>query len=545
MSFQSGTATLVPCVTNANTTTSLFAPAGSGGGGSVGPNPSVSSLTLGVGGTINFVNDNSWDANGIGWATDSTNTSSIVFQPTYLFDEADNESIGMGLRLYTPGGGIEGIELGVGSIYLQGSGNPPSSSSVITLDPLNPNTTYISSLRVSSINGTIPGGGSSGPDLIVSTLTVNDSGSINFSYNNGGGAIDFNFNSGNTSSFTIQQVENQFASRVHTANGALAVLEKDGGLLNSYAPIQASGFELNTQGFPGVPTAGLYYSTGGVYLYAVGGLTIDSAASVSSLTVSSINGVAPGGVSPDLLVSTLTANNQINLEQGASLFATEDLNITSGKTASGARFFFSTTLFTAEAANANSLNIFNPGGNPIAESLNLTSQVGGPTVISSGVPIRFQSPSVVVSSFTVSTINGASYPPSSSLYPFVSTIKPGGGGVQTQYFTSTGGLAQVLTSFSTQVGHNYMLSIPFNISTFNTPSYGDALQFATQGAGATDYAYTLPLLQNGAYNFPISFKNKVGDGGVAVVLEANTAYPVEVNLGDADGAELIDLGPSA
>ena len=166
-----------------------------------------------------------------------------------------------------------------------------------------------------------------------------------------------------------------------------------------------------------------------------------------------------------------------------------------------------------------------------AVSTNSISQIGG-TAVS-------------ISSVNISSINGLPYSSGGSSYPVLSTIKPGGGGgTQTQYFTSTGANVQVLTAFSTQVGHNYMLSIPFNVSTFNLPTYGEAIQFTPTGAGATPFHYTLPLIQAGAWNFPISFKNKVADGGVAVLLQANTSYPVEVNLGDADGAELVDLGLS-
>jgi hypothetical protein len=343
-------------------------------------------------------------------------------------------------------------------------------------------------------------------------------------------------------------------------------------------------------------------------IVAASSISLLAPTSISSLTVSSINGAVPGGggsVGPDLNVSTLSFPLGNQTTAGAiNMISSLAFNDANTPVIQDIIFFTNYPVSTRPAlspyvSTVNVIQVNGPGGdgataelkiggsadgrsliaslngdgNPstltvLADSVNMptnlnvstinagslsTLAIGGSVAIFNDLACSAISTNsitpvsgtiVTISSISVSSINGVAPGGGGSLYPVVSTILPGGGGVQTQYFTSTGALIQVLTAFSTQVGHNYMLSLPFNVSTFNAPAYGDVITFATQGAGADDYQYTLPLIQAGAWNFPISFKNKIGDGGVAVILEANTAYPVEVNLGDSDGAELVDLGPS-
>lgn len=303
--------------------------------------------------------------------------------------------------------------------------------------------------------------------------------------------------------------------------------------------------------------------------------------SISSLTVSTINGVVPGGggsAGPDLTVSTLTVSDSgsINFDtqlllqssgNGQALFtkAIDNTNVAIQATDGNAVVYLGAVNgmgggYIATAYNqplnilpstiistltVSTLNQGSLGNLSIGGSVSVFNQLAC-SAVSTNVIAPVSGTNVTISSILVSSINNASYPPQSSLYPFISSINPGGGGgTQTQYFCSTNSEAQVLTTFETQLGHNYQLNLPFFISTFNAPTYGDALLIGHQGAGATDLIYTLPLIQGATWNVPLVFKNTVADGPVQVLLGTNTTYPVEVNLGSSSGAELIDLGPSS
>ena len=135
-------------VTESSKLVSLFAPSSGGGGGGTG---NFSNINIAVGGQITFSNDNAWDAVGVQWNTDTTATSTISFQPTYVQNEAIEQTVGIGVLLNRPdGAGYQ--NLGVNSLYLNtGYGGFPGA--VLTNDPLAPGTAYVSSMRVSSING--------------------------------------------------------------------------------------------------------------------------------------------------------------------------------------------------------------------------------------------------------------------------------------------------------------------------------------------------------------------------------------------------------
>jgi len=483
MSFQAGTATLVPCVTNANLATSLFAPAGSGGGGGGGgAELEISTILFGPGqfglGVLDVtnpttlaINNNTTAAvNDIVFTTNNTN-----FETPANFIEINSPDATNLIQFIAQNNGNNGVVSQQGSLTLGAESTISVVASSISLFA----PTSISSLTVSSINGAAPGGGGSvGPDLTVSTLTVNDVGSIQFPYNNGGGSINFNFDNTNTSSFTIQQVANQFASRVHTANGAIAVLEQDGALLNAYAPLQASGFEINTQGFPGVPTAGLYTSTGGVYLYANGGLIIDSAASVSSLQVSTINA---GSLDTLAIGGNLTVFNQI----ACSGLSTNQIEPVSGT-------------------------------------------------------------DVTISALLVSSINNAAYPPASSAYPKVSTIGLGGGGSQTSYDSiSTNSFAQFTTPFDVVQNHCYEVSWNYNLKPSSAAQFTDYATFATTGLNAGTQAVVVPLAVSSLTQSRIFFIGQ-NTGQTYLACSTETSFPVELDLNySTENVNLIDFGPIA
>jgi hypothetical protein len=129
----------------------------------------------------------------------------------------------------------------------------------------------------------------------------------------GGPILSFGYEATNTSSFGVITGAQIGGSRVQGPNGCLQVVETKGNPQNiiDWSPLQMSGMEVMVGGYPGGPAGGMYFSTNNIYLYAGGGngVVIDSGAgcTISSLSVSSINGAAPGGgsVPANLAVSSL------------------------------------------------------------------------------------------------------------------------------------------------------------------------------------------------------------------------------------------------
>lgn len=311
-----GSANLVPCLTNANTSQTVFG--SGGGGGPIGPNPVVSSITF----APNIAGPNVYTQGVLNMSTQLViqDPGTLVVQdyffqtglPTPVDFTSSFVSTTNSFVINGPGG--DGNN---GGMNLVGSADGRSmitaltainvvSSLAIVADPV----IIPFNLQVSSINGQAPGGGGSGPNLVISTLTVNDTGNITLDWNNGGGTLNFGFEATNTSSFILQQGIGVSGTKVAGPEGCIQVLEKDGGANQVFAPLQASGFEVCATAYPGGAFAGLYFSSIGSVLYSAVGqpLTIDAPAgvSVSSLTVSSINGGVPALTS---LFSTLFAAN--------------------------------------------------------------------------------------------------------------------------------------------------------------------------------------------------------------------------------------------
>lgn len=283
---------------------------------------------------------------------------------------------------------------------------------------------------VNSLSGSISGGsgpGPSGPNLEVSTLTVNDSGNITLDWNNGGATLNFGFEATNTSSFILQQGIGVSGTKVAGPDGCLQVLEKDGGTNQVFAPLQASGFEVCATAYPGGAFAGLYFSTIGSVLYSAVGqpLTIDAPAgvSVSSLTVSSINGQSPsgGGGGPTLGTSSITTS---------TITCPADQN--SGLTFGGASFTnpvgIAATPLTGQYGNTSVIGAWgkevyqgNPGfGEFAAQRYYVTDVQGGATnatliqnvgnqiQIQTTSSISLQAQTFVTGSFNTSSINVSS-----------------------------------------------------------------------------------------------------------------------------------------
>jgi hypothetical protein len=390
-------------------------------------------------------------------------------------------------------------------IEINGSTSAPGTCLFNNFSDVNMGTT---NLQVSSINGAEPGGAGTGPNPVFSTVTTQLDATI-------GGTV---------------------ACAGVTVNGANAT--------TTTLAVNASNYLSVANGVNTGNIAGCAQIANG-----------PNPVSISSLNVSSINGAGPGGGGgggPNLNVSTINVNPtglitfvndsaldsqgiQYNIDPAGTSSFVQGITYLSNEGGGG------TGIGVATKRNDGAINSYS--GTVVTE-LHFSDPTFGtnPQAI---MKKNATDAGVYVSSMWVSSINGAGPGGGGSVYPIVSTIQPGGpSGTQTQYFVSTGASAQVLTPFSTVVGHNYMLSIPFSASTFQAPVYGECLQFTSAGPGAQDLQCTVPLIQDGQWNFPISFKNKIGNAGVAFLIAANTSYPVGINLGDQDGGELVDLGPS-
>lgn len=323
---------------------------------------------------------------------------------------------------------------------------PPTSGALTVVDKANVSQSYA---------GGGGGGGGGGPNPQVSSLSVNDSGNVLMTWNNGGATLNFGFEATNTSSFILQQGIGVSGTKVAGPEGCIQVLEKDGGANQVFAPLQASGFEVCATAYPGGAFAGLYFSSIGSVLYSAVGqpLTIDAPAgvSVSSLTVSSINGAAPGGggsVGPNPTFSTITFNNASALYNLSSITPyPQALSIDDG--AGGAAVEFN-------LANANAiLAISASGGNggtltSIANDVDLIIQSAG-----GNNNIVIDGPTTTISSLTVSSINGGAPGGGGNSYPLPSTLKKGDAvGLALNASSLT-----TLAAFSTISSHFYTVSV--------------------------------------------------------------------------------------
>jgi len=510
----------------------FFAPASGGGGGGGSGSATLSTITIPSGQYLNINNAQTGNFNDYVFESDPGNqfNAFTVYSPA-------NSTIGLGL-----------LADNFGNCRISGS------SQVEFLVPIS-----TQALFVSSINGAAPGGGG-GPvpaNLVVSTVTGQNAATtgdpskwILQQTSDGSGRTQLAANITDNIGFGTYP----FIPVVATPNNAQTCAAAIDGTANP-TNFGLQGSLIFNDSVSGTD-AWIYFedNTVGMTVFSPTKVAISTPqVFISSLNVSSINGAAPGGggsVSPDLALSTLTVNGAgfITLDQGATLKTVDDLVIQSDKSGTAtARFWTSTTTFTAEAANANNLAIYNPGANPIVESLNLTSQVGGPAVIRCDAGVRFQAPSVAVSSFTVSSINGASYPPAAGAYPKVSTIGLGGGGVQTFYPNiSTGSIAQFTDSWTVEAGHLYQVSFNYALAPSTTATYGQVGIFApVSGALGTQRSVYQDLSISTIAQQSVVVAGQ-GNGTAYMSFTTNTADPVNLDmLYNTTNVELIDFGPIA
>jgi len=294
---------LVPNQSFSQPTKALFAPlaSGGGGGGGAGPNLLVSTLGVNPTGAINMFTDNSFDTPTVNFFTNTSNTTNMGLGIVYGANETTSGSnAGVALGLYSNDVGNTYGALTCYQVQLCDSiGNL---AAVLQAGPT-PGSAYISSIFVSSLNGAAPGGGGGSvpPNLAISTLTLSDQptalgGTLIFQsvdpnlYTIGvadsnaisKGQIQIGTVGGRDQVYTtVAQIDQLFNS---TINGATGII--------SLNPAGADSIRLGGVGPPGditiAPTGG-----GTVNLNAT--TNIPGSANISSLTVSSINGAAPGG----------------------------------------------------------------------------------------------------------------------------------------------------------------------------------------------------------------------------------------------------------
>lgn len=468
---------LIPCATNSAPATSLFALAGQGGGGGggAGPNLNVSSINVNPAGQITFVNDASLDSRGLLYNIDAAGTSSINYGISYLQNEtATGIGIGLGIVEEDGGGAAPWARLGCGGIMIV-KGDYSANTPAAIIEPSTDAGIYVSSFHCSSINGVAPGG-SAGPDPTFSTITTQLDATIGGSVTCGGITI----NGANATTTTLSVNANNYLS---VANG------------------------VNTGNIAGCAQV-------------VNG---PNPVTISSLSVSSINGASPGGAPPAVVTTISSLINLSTINYGSPGV----LQIAGGVTIS------------------DNLGVGN------ISTLAITSLVGGSvsiqslatSTIASLEPIQVLAP-LNVSSLNVSSINGAA-PGGGSALQFSTLAVPGGAGTQ---FPVDPGAATAILSFSTTAGHVYNATCYARATTNGVvPSApGDMLlteivdnNTGNDTIGSWLTANISTMASNGAFYQQVggSLTWKAGGAGASFSVYSNTSSVVFM-----DGINLVDYG---
>lgn len=291
-----------------NNSSAFWAPASGGGGGGGGPNLVVSTLT---------VADGSSGDNGLIFAIPNTSTLTLASDSggdfpalgaTLEFVQVDGNSvIGVGANLIA------------GSIGLVGQGGNYATQTPAILAGLGNGTVSVSSMTISSINGAAPGGGGGGNPANLTTSSITVAGAA------AALGADFQIYASDTNLYTLT-----------TASTGTQLVSVDVGLSGGRNQVRVNGpldaqliygstiigttgvISLNPDGTDSIVLGGLgapgdikFAPTGGGVINCLATTNIPGSANISSLTVSSINGTAPGGsvvsTFPGLTVSSPTA----------------------------------------------------------------------------------------------------------------------------------------------------------------------------------------------------------------------------------------------
>ena len=213
------------------------------------------------------------------------------------------------------------------------------------------------------------------------------------------------------------------------------------------ASFAGSILDNGTKATPGVP----YYSGGG------GGSTFASA-SISSLTVSSINGAAPGGASgPAVTTSSLTVSSISGL--------------------AGGQIEMNTLVQISSIGGA-----LGPGGQTAVQN-GLQFLTGSAATFNADGEIIFSDSLGVMTG--VSSINGSAYPPAGALTVQTAPLANGGAIVLPE--NSVGGPIAITGLFATTAGKLYQASVKVTDENLNPagppPTAGDHYAFIDPTAG--------------------------------------------------------------
>ena len=312
----------LPIVESANLSSG---PYGGGGGGSIGPNPVVSTLTLnpsgGIQGSVVQLNNpslGSFPTNGFTFNTANSGAGS------FAITNPDTGSVHNTLTISQFNGGEAII-----TTY-------NNSAATYNSLAIQASTTSISSLIVSSINGAAPGGGGgAGPNLSVSSINVSSGGYIEMftgPSNDTGRIIGYrDINNASSMSLFVGFVPN-YASKVNGTDGLWLIENDSTGVNQAFGDFGAGRLVVlgnNAGASKPVPVLDSD-GNGNLEVNAVGALTISTVnffvpyaeTTISSLSVSSINGAAPGGGGTYPQNSTLKTSDGTGLSINASSLTT-------------------------------------------------------------------------------------------------------------------------------------------------------------------------------------------------------------------------------
>ena len=352
--------------TYANPITPLWASAAAAG--SIGPDIQVSTLVVNAGPVSGIV----LDATG---ALGSVVAAPIVFNKTTDQPESASQLV-MTTNMIQGGGASENISvvnatgvyydnLALGNLLVYGdttTTNPSGEVAIIrqygtsTDSEIITTGLHLSSLYVSSINGLPPGGGgSSGPDILVSTVTVNPFGHIEMTASGNSGVpqfsyIQFDKTPDKTGSSVLANQVNIYPAEPLGIE-TLAVTDALG---DYYVPFAVGNLNIfgtvstTTTQAPPIATFKQSATTTNLEVITTGLYT-------SSLLCSSINGLPPGGGSagPNLLVSTLSVNPTGNIQ----FPGTGTSSITFSQSLTNTNLEIKTTGINTSTINVSSINV--------------------------------------------------------------------------------------------------------------------------------------------------------------------------------------------
>lgn len=511
----------------------FFAPAsGGGGGGGGGPNPVVSTLTVNPTGQIL----SQAGASTIGLTSYAGEMNDGKFYPGWLTTDGGTNTT----SVFTGQVGFQGAGVSQsGEVYACIRGGNTNDFGVTTLiadcrgfqiqNSGGPTFLNVSSINVSSINGAQPGGGgTSTPDPVFSSITLSTTGAISapgsMAINVGGVLGEVVINNLATGGITdIVLGTNAPANSVYGGWNTGSA-----NLVNINSPSGLSGMGIGVSDENGAVISMSVNNPGPVSTFTFnsqGNLNfLAPLTSISSLNVSSINGAAPGGGGggpPPAVVSTISSFVNVSTINYGSPGV---INVAGGMQV--ADFLGAGTISTVR------VDSIVPGGAVAIPLAALSTVVGD----------------VNMSTLTVSSINGASYPPPAGGMMFSSIGIPGGPG---SAFNADPNVVTNVLTIPIIPNHVYSFDVNARVIANNAPTVTDTdnyyLEILANGGStvALDTAWGVQIssLTSG------SIFTEVGGSGI-LKAPANPVSTLLLNiLGSfstttrVDSFSYIDFGP--